>query len=52
MIREQISNTVGLDYLTTNVEESEFSYPKAFKAKGIEFVPIKKRGGGAYLAKD
>src|SRR5699024_5067858 len=30
---------------TSNIENGEFSYPKAFKEKGLDFDPIKKKGG-------
>ena len=53
MIREEIVNRVGLNYLKSNDEQSEFIYPKAFQEKGIKFVPIKKTGGapGSVLIK-
>lgn len=40
MIRADIISTVGREYLTTNIENDEFSYPKAFKEKHLTFTPI------------
>ena len=40
MIRNDMITTVGREYLTTNIENDEFSYPKAFKEKNLEFEPI------------
>ena len=49
MNRFNIIDTVGREYLTENLENGEFSYPKAFKEKGLEFDPImKKKGKGAW----
>lgn len=31
---------VGIEYLTANIENDEYSYRKAFKSKGLEFKPI------------
>lgn len=45
MNRFNIIGTVGPEYLTENLEKGEFSYPKAFKEKGLEFVPIMKKNG-------
>lgn len=33
-------NTVGTEYLTVNIENGEFSYPKAYKEAGLTFCPI------------
>ena len=38
MNRFNIIDTVGREYLTENLEKGEFSYPKAFKEKGLELV--------------
>lgn len=40
MIRIEMVNTVGIQYLTENIENGEFSYPKAFKQAGLQFTPI------------
>ena len=49
MNRFNIIDTVGREYLTENLEKGEFSYPKAFKEKGLEFDPImKKKGKGSW----
>ncbi|WP_368886362.1 class I SAM-dependent DNA methyltransferase [Rothia mucilaginosa] len=49
MNRFNIIDTVGPEYLTENLEKGEFSYPKAFKEKGLEFDPImKKKGKGSW----
>jgi hypothetical protein len=40
--------TVGREYLTTNIENDEFSYPKAFKEKNLEFEPIFNDQGRRY----
>lgn len=45
MERIEIINAVGREYCTSNIENGEFSYPKAFKEKGIEFQPIKRKNG-------
>lgn len=37
MDRPTIIDTIGRNYLKTNIENSEFSYPKAFKSKGLNF---------------
>lgn len=40
MNRISMINTVGCEYLTENIENGEFSYPKAFKEAGLNFNPI------------
>ncbi|MDD7183036.1 HsdM family class I SAM-dependent methyltransferase [Peptostreptococcus porci] len=45
MIRADMISTVGREYLTTNIENDEFSYPKAFKEKHLEFIPISNNQG-------
>lgn len=45
MQRIEIINAVGREYCTSNIENGEFSYPKAFKEKGIDFEPVKKKDG-------
>lgn len=49
MERIDIIDTVGREYHTANIENGEFSYPKAFKEKNLDFEPIhKKKGGGSW----
>lgn len=48
MIRADIISTVGREYLTSNIENDEFSYPKAFNAVSLTFNPIKNRFGRAF----
>lgn len=33
-------NIVGIEYLEANMENDEFSYPKAYRNNGLEFEPI------------
>lgn len=33
-------NIVGIEYLESNIENDEYSYPKAYKNQGLEFKPI------------
>lgn len=40
MIRADIIATIGRKYLTSNIENDEFSYPKAYKELNLEFNPI------------
>ena len=46
MERIGIIEAVGREYLTSNIENGEFSYPKAFKEKGLDFEPVERRNGG------
>lgn len=39
---------VGREYLTSNIENDEFSYPKAFSAKFLTFNPIRNSAGRSY----
>lgn len=49
MERIDIIDAVGREYHTANIENGEFSYPKAFKEKNLEFEPIqKKKGKGSW----
>ncbi|PNZ74214.1 N-6 DNA methylase (plasmid) [Macrococcoides caseolyticum] len=41
MLRTDIKTKIGRKYITTNIENDEFSYPKAFKEKGLNFNGIK-----------
>lgn len=40
MKRTEMVNRVGVEYLTSNVENEEYSYPKAFKEKSLPFTAI------------
>lgn len=44
MIRTDIINVVGRTYLSENIENGEYSFPKAYKEKEIKFKPIKVKG--------
>lgn len=45
MIRADMISTVGRAYLTSNIENDEYSYPKAFSAASLTFVPIQNNAG-------
>lgn len=45
MERIAIIDAVGRAYHTSNIENGEFSYPKEFKKKGMNFEPVKKKDG-------
>ena len=38
-------STVGRAYLTSNIENDEYSYPKAFSAASLTFAPIQNSAG-------
>lgn len=48
MDRVSIINTVGNSYLTANIENGEYSYPKIFKKMSIPFSPISDSKGRKY----
>jgi type I restriction-modification system DNA methylase subunit len=48
MIRADIISNVGREYLTSNIENDEYSYPKAFSAASLTFNPIRNRIGRAF----
>lgn len=48
MIRADIISSVGREYLTSNIENDEFSYPKAFSNAALPFKPIRNRNGRAF----
>ena len=48
MIRADIIAAVGREYLVSNIENDEFSYPKAFRAASLIFVPIQNAVGRTY----
>lgn len=45
MIRADMISTVGRAYLTSNIENDEYNYPKAFSAASLTFVPIQNSAG-------
>lgn len=45
MIRADMISTVGRAYLTSNIENDEYSYPKAYAASSLTFVPIQNSAG-------
>ncbi|MFL1469457.1 HsdM family class I SAM-dependent methyltransferase [Paraclostridium bifermentans] len=45
MKRTEIINTIGIDYIVSNIENEEFSYPKAYKDNSLEFNPISTSSG-------
>lgn len=48
MIRTDMISTVGREYLTSNIENDEYSYPKAFAAQSLTFNPIRNKAGRAF----
>ena len=48
MIRADIIATVGRDYLTSNIENDEYSYPKAYASAAVLFTPIRNQAGRAF----
>ena len=48
MIRADIIAAVSREYLVSNIENDEFSYPKAFRAASLIFVPIQNAVGRTY----
>lgn len=48
MIRTDMISTIGRVYLTSNIENDEYSYPKAFSASSLTFVPIRNNAGRAF----
>lgn len=45
MIRADMISTVGRAYLTSNIENDEYSYPRAFSAASLTFAPIQNSAG-------
>ena len=45
MIRADMISMVGRAYLTSNIENDEYSYPKAYAAASLTFVPIQNSTG-------
>lgn len=48
MIRTDMISTVGRAYLTSNIENDEYSYPKDFSTSSLTFVPIRNSAGRAF----
>lgn len=48
MIRADMISTVGREYLASNIENDEYSYPKAFAAQSLTFNPIRNKAGRAF----
>lgn len=48
MIRTDMISTVGREYLTSNIENDEYSYLKAFAAQSLTFNPIRNKVGRAF----
>lgn len=48
MKRADIISTIGIEYLVSNIENDEFSYPKAFKSARLPFRPICNQAGRKY----
>ena len=48
MFRTDMISTVGRAYLTSNIENDEYSYPKAFSTSSLTFVPIRNSAGRAF----
>lgn len=48
MIRTDMISKVGRKYLTTNVENDEYSYPKAFTQQALPFNPIQNGKGRSF----
>lgn len=40
MKRSEMISTIGSNYLISNIENDEFSYPKEFKKQALKFTPI------------
>lgn len=48
MIRADMISTVGREYLTSNIENDEYSYPKAFSGQALPFTPIRNKSGRTF----
>ena len=48
MIRADMISTIGREYLTSNIENDEYSYPKAFSAASLTFAPIRNSAGRTF----
>lgn len=45
MLRADMITIVGRAFLTSNIENDEFSYPKAFLSASLPFIPIQNSSG-------
>lgn len=48
MIRADMVLTVGREYLTSNIENDEYSYPKAYSEQALPFTPIRNKAGRTF----
>lgn len=48
MIRADIISVIGREYLTSNIENDEFSYRKAYREVSLPFNPIRNKNGRSY----
>ena len=48
MIRIDIIAIIGREYLTSNIENDEFSYKKAFSQSALAFEPIQNSAGRTF----
>ena len=48
MIRTDMIATVGREFLVSNIENDEFSYPKAYRAASLTFTPIQNDAGRSF----
>lgn len=48
MIRADMIATVGREFLISNIENDEFSYPKAYRAASLAFTPIQNDAGRSF----
>lgn len=48
MIRADMISTVGREYLTSNIENDEYSYPKAFSGQALPFNSIRNKAGRTF----
>ena len=52
MIRADMISTIGREDLTSNIENDEYSYPKAFSAASLTFAPIRNSAGRTFEKPD
>lgn len=48
MIRADMISTIGREYLISNIENDEYSYPKAFSVASLTFTPIRNSAGRTF----
>ena len=51
MLRNEMINIIGNDFIVANIENDEFSYPKEFKKLGKIFTPIQSSRDGRTFEK-